>query len=161
MVRGVMGGVVWVGESGRRCRAGGVVMGCLLVAAGGRTRGGACRRGHRNQSVGPPCDASAAWSRGGGGWFGASTVGGGGGRGRVLCSLGVWASRRVVWVLHVRAVRSLWSLAGCGAEVRLGGGRLGIRAGLWSVGSGWLPVDGASWHGVWVGWLLVVVGCSL
>ena len=32
--------------------------------------------------------------------------------------------------------------------------------GLWSVGSGWLPVDGACWYGVWVGGLLVVVGCS-
>ena len=37
---------------------------------------------------------------------------------------------------------------------------MGIRAGLWSVGSGWLPVDGACWYGVWVGGLLVVVGCS-
>ena len=61
-----------------------------------------------------------------------------GGRGWVLRWLGVWASRRVVWVLRVRAVRSLRSLAGCG----------------------WLPVDGACWYGVWVGGLLVVVGCS-
>ena len=83
-----------------------------------------------------------------------------GGRGWVLCWLGVWASRQAVWLLGVCAVRSLWSLAGCSAEVRGGGGRLGIRAGLWSVGSGWLPVDGACWHGVWVGGLLVLVGCS-
>ena len=82
-----------------------------------------------------------------------------GGRGWVLCWLGVWTSCQVVWVLRLRAVRSLRSLAGCGAEVRLGGGRMGVQAGLWSVGNGWLPVDGARWHGVWVGGLLVVVGC--
>ena len=40
------------------------------------------------------------------------------------------------------------------------GGRLGIRARRWSVGSGWLPPDGACWYGVWVGGLLVLVGCS-
>ena len=68
-----------------------------------------------------------------------------GGRVWVLCWLGVWASDWVVWVLRVRAVRSLSSLAGCGAEVRVGGGRLGTRAVLWSVGSGRLPVDGACW----------------
>ena len=84
-----------------------------------------------------------------------------GGRGWVLCLMGVWATRRVVWVLCVRAVRSLWSLAGCGAEVRLRGGCLHIGVGLWSVGSWWLLVDGACWYGVWVGGLLVVVGCSL
>ena len=55
----------------------------------------------------------------------------------------VWASCRVVWVLRVRAVRSLRFLAGCGAEVRVGGGRMGVQAGLWSVGNGWLPVEGA------------------
>ena len=65
------------------------------------------------------------------------------GQGWVLCWLGVWASCRVVWVLRVRAPRSLWSLAGCSAEVRVGGGHLGNQAGLWSVGSGWLPVDAA------------------
>ena len=80
--------------------------------------------------------------------------------GWVLCWLGVRGCRRVVWVLCVRAVRSLWSLTGCGVQVRVGGGRLGIQAGLWSVGSGWLPVDGACCHGVWLGGLLVVVGCS-
>ena len=78
----------------------------------------------------------------------------------MLCSMAVWASRLVAWVLRVRALRSLWSLADCGAEVLVGGGCLGIRVGLWSVGSGWLLVDGACWHGVWVGGLLVVVGPS-
>ena len=78
----------------------------------------------------------------------------------MLSWLGVLASQWVVWVLRVRAVRSLWSLAGCGAEVRVGGGRMGVRSGLWSVGNGWLPVDGARLYGVWVGGLLVEVGCS-
>ena len=84
----------------------------------------------------------------------------GGGWGWVLRWLGVWASRRVVWVLRLRAVRSLWPLAGGVAEVWVEGGRMGIQAGLWFVGSGWLPVDGACWYGVWVGGLVVVVGCS-
>ena len=84
-----------------------------------------------------------------------------GGMGWVLCWMAVWVSRRVVWVLRVRTVRSLWSLAGCGAEVRVGGGCLGIRVGLCSVSSEWLLVDGARRHAVWVGGLLVVVGCSL
>ena len=83
-----------------------------------------------------------------------------GGRRSVLCWLGVSASSLVVRVLRVRAVRSLLSLAGGRAEARVGGGRLGLRTGLWSVGSGWLPQDGACWYGVWVGGLLVVVGCS-
>ena len=81
-----------------------------------------------------------------------------GGWGWVLCRMGVWASRRVARVLCVRAVRSLWSPAGCCGEVLVGGACLGIRVGLWSVGSGWLVVDGACWHGVWMGGLLVVVG---
>ena len=66
-----------------------------------------------------------------------------------------------MWVLRVRAVRFLRSRAGCGVEVRVGGGCLGIWVGLWSVGSGWLLVDLACWHGVPVGGLVVVVGCSL
>ena len=74
--------------------------------------------------------------------------------------LGLWASCWVMWVLCVRTVRSLWSLAGCGAKVWVGAGRMGIQAWQWSVGTGWLPVDGACWYGVWVGGLLVVVGCS-
>ena len=74
-----------------------------------------------------------------------------GGRGWVLCSMGVRASLWVVWVLRVCAVRSLWSLAGCGAEVWVRGGRMGVRVGLRSVCDGWLPVYGARWYGVWVG----------
>ena len=80
---------------------------------------------------------------GGGEWCGGGTACGGGGQGWLLCWLGVWAPCRVAWMLRVRAVRPLWSLACCGAEVRVGGSRLGIRAGLWSVGSGRLPMDGA------------------
>ena len=75
-------------------------------------------------------------------------------RGWMLCLTGVW-------VLCVHAVRFLRSLAGCGVEVRVGGGCLGIRVGLWSVGIGWLLVNGACWHGVRLGVLLVVVGCAL
>ena len=83
-----------------------------------------------------------------------------GGRGWVLCLLGVLAYMWVVWVLRVCAVRSLRFLAGCGAEVLMGGGRMGVRLGLWSVCNGWLLVDGARWYGVWVGGLLVMVGRS-
>ena len=78
----------------------------------------------------------------------------------MLCWPGVWASPWVVWVLCVCAVRSLRSLAGCGAEVSVGGGRMGVRVGLWSVGNGWLRLDGARWYGIWLGGLLVVVGCA-
>ena len=129
------------------------------MAAGGGTRGGVCRRGHRNQSDGGGCRVLCLWPGLGGG------AGGGvwgwhcwwwGGRGWVLLWPGLWASRRVLRVSGVRAVRSLQSLAGCGAEVRVGGGRTGVRAGLWSVGNGWLPVDGARWYGVLVEGLLVV-----
>ena len=81
-----------------------------------------------------------------------------GGRGWVLCWLGVWASLWVVWVLRVCAVRPLRFLTGCGAGVWVGGGRMSVRVGLWSVCNGWLLVDGARWYGVWVGGLLVVVG---
>ena len=42
----------------------------------------------------------------------------------------------------------------------MGGGRLGVPVGLWSVCNGLLLVDGARWYGVWVGGLLVVVGPS-
>ena len=83
---------------------------------------------------------------------------GGAGTGVVLA--GGWASLRVVWVLRVCAVRSLRFLTGCGAGVWVGGGRMGVRVGLWSVCNGWLLVDGARWYGVWVGGLLVVVGRS-
>ena len=59
-----------------------------------------------------------------------------GGRGWVLCWLGVWASLWVVWVLRVCAVRSLRFLAGCGAGLQVGGGRMGVWVGLWSVCNG-------------------------
>ena len=97
---------------------------------------------------------------GGGGWSGGGTVGGGGGWGWVLYWLGVWASLWVVRVLRVCAVRSLRFLAGCGAEVWVGGGRMGVRVGLWSVCNWWLLVDGARRYRLWVGGLLVVVGRS-
>ena len=83
-----------------------------------------------------------------------------GGRGWVLCWLGVWPSLWVVWVLLLCAVRSLRFLAGCGAEVWVGGGRMGVRVGLWSVCNGLLLVDGSRWYGVWVEGLLVVTGRS-
>ena len=38
VVRGVMGGAVWVGGGGRRCRAWGPVMGSLVAVAGGGIR---------------------------------------------------------------------------------------------------------------------------
>ena len=83
-----------------------------------------------------------------------------GGRGWVLCWLGVRASLWVVWVLRVCAVRPLRFLIGLGAGVRVGGGRMSPRVGLWSVCNGWLLVDGSRRYGVWVGGLLVVVGRS-
>ena len=98
-------------------------------------------------------------------WYGVRVGGllvvvGWGGRGWVLCWLGVRASLWVVWVLRVCAVRPLRFLTGCGAGVWVGGGRMSVRVGLWSVCNGWLLVDGARWYGVWVGGLLVVVGRS-
>ena len=62
--------------------------------------------------------------------------------------------------LRVSVMRSLRPLAGCVAEVRVRGGRMGVRAGLWSVGNGWLPVDDVLWFGVWVEGMLVVMWCS-
>ena len=96
-------------------------------------------------------------------WYGVWVRGllvvvGWGGRGWVLCWLGVRASLWVVWVLRVCAVRPLRFLTGCSAGVTVGGGRMSVRVGLWSVCNGWLLVDGARWYGVWVGGLLVVVG---
>ena len=111
-----------------------------------------------NPLGGPPHGAHVAWSGGGAGgkvWVWHCWCWGG--RGCVFRWLRVWASRWVVWVLHVLAVRSLRSLAGCGAKVRVGGRSMGVWAWLWSVGNGWLPVDGARWYGVWVGGLVVVV----
>ena len=66
---------------------------------------------------------------------------GGGGGGGVQCWMGVWASRWVSWLLCVRVVRSSRSLAGRGVQV--GGVCLGIRGGMWSIGSRWLLVGGA------------------
>ena len=161
VVRGVMGGVVWVGGGGHRCRAWGPVMGSLAAVAGGGIRGGMCRRGHRHRLAGAGCRVLCPWPGLGGGrggvvwgwrcwWWG--------GRGWVLCWLGVWAPLWVVWVLRVCAVWPLRFLTGCGAGVWVGGGRMSVQVGLWSVCNGWLPVDGAHWYGVWVGGLLVVVG---
>ena len=53
-------------------------------------------------------------------------------RGRALCRMGVWASRRVLWVLFVRIVRVSRPPAGRGVEV--GGDCLCIRVAVWSVG---------------------------
>ena len=96
------------------------------------------------------------WGRGGGGVGVALLVVGGAGVGVVLAGgLGVPVGRVGVACVR-RAVLAV--LAGCGAGVWLGGGRMGVRVGLWSVCNGWLLVDGARWYGVWVGGLLVVVG---
>ena len=109
------------------------------MAVEGRPRGGVCRRGLGLAGVGGGLRMVRLWPGLGGGrggmvwgrhcWWS-------GGRGWVLCWVGVWASRQVVWVLRVRAVRFLRSLVGCVVEVRVGGGCLGIWLGLWSVGSG-------------------------
>ena len=149
VVRGVMGGVVWVGGGGRRCRAWGPVMGSLVAVAGGGIRGGVCRRGYRRQLAGAGCRVLCPWPG----------LRGGAGGGVVLLVVG-GASLWVVWVLRVCAVRPLQFLTGCGAGVWVGGGRMSVRVGLWSVCDGWLLVDGARWYGVWVGGLLVVVGRS-
>ena len=164
VVRGVMGGLVWVGGGGGRCRVWGPVMGSLVAVAGGGIRGGVCRRGHRRQLAGAGCRVLRPWPGLGGGAGGGVVWGWHcwwwGGRGWVLCRLGVWASLWVVWVLRVCAVRSLRFLTGCIAGVWVGGGRMGVRMGLWSVCNGWLLVDGARWYGVLMGGLLVVVGRS-
>ena len=157
-----MGGLVWVGAGCHCCRVWGLVMGFLLAAAGGGTRS-VCRRGHRHQLAGGGRRLLPLWPDLEGGW--GVVVWGRhcwwfGGRRSVLCWLGVQASLSVVRVLRVCAVRSLRSLAGCGAEVWVGGGRMGVRVGLWSVCNGWLPVNGARWYGVWDGRLLVLVGRS-
>ena len=89
------------------------------------------------------------------GWVG---IRGGGGNGASAgCGLTSGVGRGAGTLL----VRFRRSLAGRGIHVQVGGGCLGIRPGLWSVGSGWLLVDGACWHGLRVGGLQVVVGCSL
>ena len=162
VVRGVMGGVVWVWGGWSSLSRVGSGDG---VSCGGRGRGDSRWRVSAGVSTSIvrcwlPRVVSVAWSRGGGGggvvwgwrcwWWG--------GRGWVLCWLGVWASLWVLWVLRVYAVRPLRFLTGCGAGVWVGGGRMSVRVGLWSVCNGWLLVDGARWYGVWMGGLLVVVG---
>ena len=132
VVRGVVRGVVWDGGGGgRRCCVWDLVMGFPLMAAGGRPRGGVCPRwlGVAG-ALGVFARCISGLVPGGGGaegmvwgwhcWWRE-------GRGWVLCWTGVWASRRVVWVLGVRVVRFLRSLAGRGVEV--GCGWLGIRGG--------------------------------
>ena len=95
VVRGVMGGVVWVGGGGRRCRAWGPVMGSLVAVAGGGFRGGVCRRGYRRQLAGAGCRVLSPWpglggGAGGGGVGVALLVVGGAGVGVVLAGgLGV------------------------------------------------------------------------
>ena len=121
------------------CVGGGIDIDWLVLAAACCVRGLVSRGGRGGVVWGWRC-----W------WWG--------GRGWVLCWLGVWASLWVVWVLRVCAVWSLRFLTGCGAGVWVGGGRMSVRVGRWSVCNGWLPVDGARWYGVWVGGLLVVVG---
>ena len=151
------------------CVGGGIDVNWLVLAAAccgcGLVSGGGWLVGWVKASPGRPDQPRASFPapRLGGGWGG--LVWGWpcwwwGGRGRVLCWLGVWASLWVVWPLRVCAVRSLRFLTGCGAGVWVGGGRMGVRVGLWSVCNGWLLVDGARWYGVWMGGLLVVVGRS-
>ena len=164
VVLGVIGGAVLVGGGWSSLSRMGSGDG---VSLGGRGRGDSrwCVSLGAGDGRGwwqSPHSASVAWSPGGRGggmvlgrhcwWWG--------GQGWVPCCMGVWASRRVVWVLCVLAVRFLWSLAGCAVDVRVWGGCLDVRVWVWSAGSGWLLVD-ACWHGVCVGGLLVVVGCSL
>ena len=89
VVQGVMGGVVWVGGGGRRCRAWGPVMGYLVAVAGGGIRGGVCRRGYRRQLAGAGCRVLCPWpglggGAGGGGVGVALLVVGGAGVGVVL-----------------------------------------------------------------------------
>ena len=100
VVRGVMGGVVWVGGGGRRCRAWGPVMGSLVAVAGGGDSRWRVSAGV-STSIGwcwLPRVVSVAWSRGGGGGGGgvgvALLVVGGAGSGVVLAGgLGVPVGR--------------------------------------------------------------------
>ena len=68
----------------------------------------------------------------------------------------------VNWLVLAAAccVRGVVSGGGGGGVVWVGGGRMSVRVGLWSVCNGWLLLDGARWYGVWVGGLLVVAGRS-
>ena len=163
-MRGVMGGggVGWGGWSSLSHVGSGDGVSC-----GGRGRGDSRWRvlAGASTSIGwcwLPRVASVAWSRGGGGggWCGGGAVGGGGGGGGCCAGWGSGSSLWVVLVLRVCAVRPLRFLTGCCAGVWVGGGRMSVWVGLWSVCNGWLLVDGARWYGVWVGGLLVVVGRS-
>ena len=100
VVRGVMGGVVWVGGGGHRCRAWGPVMGSLVAVAGGGIRGGVCQRGYRRRLAGAGCRVLCPWPGLGGGGAGGGGVGvallvvGGAGVGVVLAGgLGVPVGR--------------------------------------------------------------------
>ena len=62
-----------MGGGGRCSRLWGLVMAFLLVAVGGGTPGGVCRRGHRNQSAGRGLRVLRFWpglAGGGGGGVG-------------------------------------------------------------------------------------------
>ena len=94
VVRGVMGGVVWVGGGGRRCRAWGLVMGSLVAVVGGGIRGGVCRRGYGRQLAGCVRGLVSGGGAGGGGVGVALLVVGGAGVGVVLAGgLGVPVGR--------------------------------------------------------------------
>ena len=106
VVRGVMGGVVWVGGGGRRCRAWGPVMGSLVAVAGGGIRGGVCPRGYRRQLAGAGCRVLCPWpglggGRGGGGVGVALLVVGGAGV-RVVLAWGLGVPLGRVGVACVR-----------------------------------------------------------
>ena len=129
-----------MGAGGPRCRGRGLVMAFPLAAAGWGARGGLCRREVGVLGVGGGLCVVCRCSGPGGGWGGDGVeleLMVAGGRDWVLGWMGVWASRRVLWALCVRAVRVLRSLAG-----RLGG-CLGIRVGLWFLCTERLLVDGA------------------
>ena len=125
-------------------------MGFLMAVAGGGTRGGVCRRGHQHLLAGAGCRVLRPWPGLGGGAGGdgvgvALLVVGGAGLGVVLAGrLGALVGRVGVVCVFLAGV----FLAGSGAVVWVGGGRMGVRVGLWSVCYGWLLVDGARWYGV-------------
>ena len=164
VVPGVVSGVLWVGRGGRRCRVWGLMMAFPLVAARGGTGGGVCQRRLGVAGAGWGLRVVRQWPGRGGGrggmvWRWHCWWQGGAGMGALLDGrLGVLPGRVGV-ACACRA--GLRSLACRGVEVWFRGGCLGILVGLWSVGSGWLLVDGAFWHVLRVGGLPVVVGCSL
>ena len=132
------------------------------VSLGGCGRGGSRCRASAGVGLGgvwwgSPCVALVVWLPGGGGrgmcWGGTADAAGGGGR----CCSGS-ESERPAWaclLVCVRVVRVSQSLAG--RTVRVGGGGLGIRVGLWFVGAGLLLVGGdrrqeLRWTGLPVEW---------